>query len=364
MLHTIIKMGLFLFCLGAGVPGIHTAPHLLAAGPGDNLSLRQNTHLQWTAPLSLEETYTPGSLLQEEEHGTAEAEESVPVQPAQLEPAAGPASAREDTQSSGFPYNTLMILAGLSLLAFPYLHGRIKATIRDNKTDSLSLSDDCITVHVPESPSPCKSDSPEIKKASSGPVKTGRKTAAPDQGQDIGNAPSFGEIRRRAKQEGKVDVGHLLYLLESAGSYYTHSRALYLLGKYRIREALPMILRDMANPDPWVRVAAASALVNLKSNVVEERMIEMAESNDSRVRNTAVLVLSRIGTSRAYEVLRKSIWDFEPEVREAAALAIGRLQVPNAEFDVRQALSDFEENVRKRAAWAENRIKQSLQGQG
>jgi len=175
---------------------------------------------------------------------------------------------------------------------------------------------------------------------------------------------SLSQIRCKAAETGEVDTGRLMVLLEKVRNPHDHSRLIYWMGRFGVKEALPRILRELAHPVGSVRMAAAAALVHLKNDRVEERMIEMAEERDPNVRKAALLVLSRIGSARCHEVVRKSCWDFEPEVREAAAIALGRLQVPDADFDLRQILSDFEEEVRLQAVRASGQLREGMQQEG
>ncbi len=175
---------------------------------------------------------------------------------------------------------------------------------------------------------------------------------------------SLSMIRGKKGGKGDVDSGRLMILLESVRNPHDYARLLYSIGRAGMKEALPRVLRELAHPHASVRMAAAAALVRLKSDGVEARLIEMVEGAPPQVRRAALLVLSRIGSPRCHEIVRQSNWDFEPEVREAAAIALGRLQVPDSELDLHQILNDFEEPVRKRAVRASEQFCEALQENG
>lgn len=258
-----------------------------------------------------------------------------------------------------FSSNVFLVLAGTGLLIYLAAHRKKMREIAKTESIDPLLQEDPVQSYS-STPSltegsglPHASEPAWTERVASHPTSPAEPSAAP--GSMAASQTSCQELSARAirgkiREEGKLDSGHLIYVLESTQSSYLHSRILHLLGAYRVREALPMILRDMANPHPWVRLAAAAALVKLRSGLIEDRMMEMAEAQDPLVRATALLVLSRIGGQRCHEVLRMSVWDFEPVVRETAIAAIGRLRVPDTDFELRQGLGDFEERVRARAA--------------
>lgn len=367
MVNVIVKIAVILLCLGADTPRDQSAPIYLQNGRNQALIPAEiiTSISGISASLNLDEDYTGSYSSQEKENLSERAKEPEPVRsPLPNSPVEFDETPLNEA-GHGLPFNLFMILTGLTLLVLLYLHRRREATVPQEPTTHIKTPDN--EPHRPLPPDlPVYEWDDKRPEAASFPDPIGsvHDDKIPDLDHDLDNELSLREIRKKAREHGKVDVGHLIYLLETTRDPYNHSRALYLMGKYRVREALPMIFNEMASPQPWVRIAAAAALVKLKSNVVEERMIEFAEFSDFNLRAAALLVLSRIGTPRSHEVIRKSIWDFEPEVRKAAALGIGRLKVLNAEFDIKEAMTDFEFEVREMAAWAYNRINQRIQGQG
>ncbi|NOY52580.1 MAG: HEAT repeat domain-containing protein [Deltaproteobacteria bacterium] len=233
------------------------------------------------------------------------------------------------------PGRTLLVLVGMTLFTTVFVLRRKSAEKKTYTQTSSAMHEPA----CPKDPFPERPDIPE-------------------------NYLTLSMIRCDGAKRGKVNRDRLMVLLESVRDSYDYSRLIYRMGRLGMKEALPRILGELAHPDACVRRAAAAALVHLKSDGVEERMINMAGGTSPHVRRAALLVLSRIGSARCYEVVRQSNWDFEPEVREAAAIALGRLQVPDAEFDLHQILGDFEESVRKRAVRASEQFYGRLQQKG
>ncbi len=367
MVNMIVNIAVILLCLGADSSWDQSAPFYLLNGRNQALTPAEIiTPIRGiSASLNLDEDYTGSYLSQEKDNLSERVKEPEPVHsPLPNSPAEFDETPLNEA-GHGTPYNLFMILTGLTLLVLLYLHRRREAPVSQEPATRIKTPDN--EPHRPLPPDlPVYEWDDKAPEAAPFPDPIGSvdDDKIPGRDHDLDNELSLREIRKKAREHGKVDVGHLIYLLETTRDPYIHSRALYLLGKYRVREALPMIFNEMASPQPWVRIAAAAALVKLKSNVVEERMIEFAEYSDFNVRAAALLVLSRIGTPRSHEVIRKSIWDFETEVREAAALGIGRLKILNADFDIKEAMTDFEFEVREMAAWAYSRINQRIQGQG
>ncbi len=304
-----------------------------------------------------------GARLRLDEHYTGAAVPGVPTTVDAVSPEPSPPF------RSG---RSLLILLGIALLPTVYVLRRKSAGKEDllpekhGTAGSPPLPD--LFPELPEVPEEEPEESwPDLEEHVEGPdpgeVPAGE-VAEASPGPPPEELFSLSRIRCRAAETGEVDVGRLMYLLEAVRKPYDHSRLIYWMGRLGVKEALPRILRELAHPNASVRMAAAAALVHLKSDRVEERMIEMAEERDPHVRRAALLVLSRIGSARCYRIVRQSSWDFEPEVREAAAIALGRLQVPDADFDLRQILNDFEEKVRLRAVRASGQLREGLQQEG
>lgn len=357
MVRILLEMGFVVFCLGAGSAPANAAP-LQLLNSGVRLVVRGDTTITGRTFLSLDETYERRSSGKAQENRATGEKESGSSPSAVMDTPSGEDMHPPQQESHPFPYNLLLILIGVSLPVLLYRHNRTGAGSHGANTAQASPDEGFSAgapLHPPLSP---ERDSRGIQalagdSAASDPDGVQGERSLPEE-----DTPglTIGEIRRKSQQEGKVDVTQLICFLGSTRSPYALSRSLYLLGKYRIMEALPMILREMAHPEPWVRMAAAAALVRMKRSLIEEKMIDMAEDDNPQVRAAALLVLSRVGTERSHEILRKSIWDFEPEVRETATLAIGRRRVPGAGFDIRNAMGDLEDSVRERAVWAYKRI--------
>lgn len=160
-------------------------------------------------------------------------------------------------------------------------------------------------------------------------------------------------------------------------------RAVVLLGLLKAREARAEIAELLHDPDPDVRLAAASALealadggsarllidalengLLLPTQVIEriahewavEAILLDAGSLSPRVRAAVWRAAGLAGVSRAVPHLRAALRDGGDEERISAARALGKLEAVCARDELTEALDDSRWEVRAQAATALGRI--------
>lgn len=108
------------------------------------------------------------------------------------------------------------------------------------------------------------------------------------------------------------------------------AQALGELGDQLATEALVMVFRNPLQRDD-VRLAAAQALLKLKSAPAVVTLLAGLEKENWRIRHNSATVLGQVKASWATEPLVKLLQDEHPNVRLAAASALSRLQTPRAQ---------------------------------
>ena len=111
--------------------------------------------------------------------------------------------------------------------------------------------------------------------------------------------------------------------------------------RVRAKDALATVIDSSFIPDllqmleetPYKRGIAA-LLIQLKGDVVVNRMIALPKSPDIDLRTTAANTLGYLGDRVAVPALLLALKDEEEKVRESSAFALGRLKDPGAAPDL------------------------------
>jgi HEAT repeat protein len=128
------------------------------------------------------------------------------------------------------------------------------------------------------------------------------------------------------------------YLIRALTDPVTRSWAARYLGKLRVVEAIPPLLRLLDASNPHARMAATDALGMLQASEAAGPLAELAEDDPSEaVRCHAVAVLGRIGDERTVPVLVRLLGSSSRWVRMNAAAALGLLADESAVPTVRAA---------------------------
>lgn len=117
--------------------------------------------------------------------------------------------------------------------------------------------------------------------------------------------------------------------------------------------AVPQLITLLRDTDPWVRMAAARAIGEVRDRRASETLIVTLSDADWRVRRLAAWALNEMREQRAVAALcNLLIADARAEVRSAAAEALGEIRSAAALPSLQQALNDTEAAVRAKASWA------------
>lgn len=119
--------------------------------------------------------------------------------------------------------------------------------------------------------------------------------------------------------------------------------------------AVPQLTTLLSDTDPWVRMAAARALGEVRNHSAVPTLIATLADADGRVRELAVWALSELKDGRAVAALCNVLLsDSRADVRRGAAEALGEIRSAEALPALKQALND--EAVNARARWAISEI--------
>ena len=127
-------------------------------------------------------------------------------------------------------------------------------------------------------------------------------------------------------------------------------------------ENLEIILQNLNDPDPFVRVEAIQALGEIQKKQSLVAVCGCLNDENIYVRAYAAEALGKISTidvSFALSKLLPAMDDPSPYVRAFMAAALGELQDARAIAPLREMLKDKDETVRGVAAWALGNIENS-----
>ena len=117
--------------------------------------------------------------------------------------------------------------------------------------------------------------------------------------------------------------------------------------------AVPQLMTLLRDDDPWVRMAAARAIGEVRDRRASETLIVTLSDADWRVRRLAAWALNEMKEQLAVPALCNLLLaDARAEVRTAAAEALGEIRSAEALPSLQQALNDAEAGVRAKAGWA------------
>jgi beta-lactamase regulating signal transducer with metallopeptidase domain len=164
---------------------------------------------------------------------------------------------------------------------------------------------------------------------------------------------------------GRNAFGPLLTQLDSA-SAVTRRNAAWAIGELtnmppgERTPAIPRLISLLSDTDPWVRMAAARAIGEVRDERATETLIVTLSDTDWRVRRLAAWALNEMKEKRAVTALcRLLLGDPRAEVRQAAAEALGEIASAEALPALQQALNDPEADVRAKVSWAIAEIEDS-----
>jgi HEAT repeat protein len=102
----------------------------------------------------------------------------------------------------------------------------------------------------------------------------------------------------------------------------TKNSALYAMGKNCDATWLPILIKELANPNPDVRYEAAGACGELCDEEAVPQLIKLSQDKDPEVQQTAIIALGKIGGLKAKAHLMKCVNSPDDNVAEAAEIAL------------------------------------------
>lgn len=142
------------------------------------------------------------------------------------------------------------------------------------------------------------------------------------------------------------DTEHLMQVLRSRRpeNVIAAARALGKIGDRMAVEPLVILFHDPSS-SPRVRLAAADALLELKSAPAVVTLLGALRRNSPQVRCNAAAVLGQIQATWAVEPLVEALDDPHPVVRRSAAVALRRIGTPDAVAALRAHFSSRKDPV-------------------
>lgn len=117
--------------------------------------------------------------------------------------------------------------------------------------------------------------------------------------------------------------------------------------------AVPQLITLLRDTDPWVRMAAARAIGEVRDRRASETLIVTLSDADWRVRRLAVWALNEMKEQRAVAALSSLlITDARTEVRSAIVDALAEIRTAEALAALEKATNDADEGVRNKARFA------------
>ena len=145
----------------------------------------------------------------------------------------------------------------------------------------------------------------------------------------IGDKSKPVELRRRAL-EAAAPLSVLQVNKAILEAYQGHdsklkASAIYAMGKNCSPSWLPMLLKELANPNVEIRYEAATACGELEEEEAAPHLIELVNDEDAEVQLAAIRALGKIGGSEAKECLEQCLHNPSEVIQQAAKEALHEL---------------------------------------
>jgi len=145
----------------------------------------------------------------------------------------------------------------------------------------------------------------------------------------IGDKSKPVELRRRAL-EAAAPLSVLQVNKAILEAYQGHdsklkASAIYAMGKNCSPSWLPMLLKELDNPNVEIRYEAATACGELEEEEAAPHLIELVNDEDAEVQLAAIRALGKIGGSEAKECLEQCLHNPSEVIQQAAKEALHEL---------------------------------------
>lgn len=161
----------------------------------------------------------------------------------------------------------------------------------------------------------------------------------------LDNTETADQVRRAALEAvaaaGEPGVKRHIQAAYDNGATDFQLSALFAMGNSADEHWLPIVLEELASPDPDLRAEAARAAGAIGSQQAVNDLIDMVSDEDSEVAEAAILALGQIGGDEAQQFLNQLAEDEEyAELHDAVAIALEETEWALGDFD----LLAFEDN--------------------
>ena len=152
-------------------------------------------------------------------------------------------------------------------------------------------------------------------------------------------------------------IPHLRDILEDASKEEIHPLTITVLGLIGGHDITPTLVQKLGSSNNRVRVRAAMALRELRTEKAVRPFIKLMKDGDECLRGIAASSLGLTGDKQAVKVLIKALEDNAETVRGIAASSLGCLGDGRAVPPLEKALDDESNAVRKQATAALSKLK-------
>jgi len=147
----------------------------------------------------------------------------------------------------------------------------------------------------------------------------------------IGDRSKPIEVRRRALEAAAplsdLQVNKAILEAYKSRNSKLKASAIYAMGKNCNPSWLPMLLKELANPNVEIRYEAATACGELGEKEAAPYLIQLVNNADAEVQLAAIQALGKIGGSEAKECLEQCLDNPNEAVQQAAGEALHELEM-------------------------------------
>jgi len=155
----------------------------------------------------------------------------------------------------------------------------------------------------------------------------------------IGDKSKPVEVRRRALEAAAPlsvpQVSKAILEAYQSRDSTLKASAIYAMGKNCNPSWLPMLLKELANPNVEICYEAATACGELGEKEAAPYLIELAYDADAEVQLAAIRALGKIGGSEAKECLEQCLHNPTEAIQQAAEEALRELEMGEDPFSFR-----------------------------